>query len=203
MTGKLDYLLVIDLESTCWESTPPHGQRPEIIEIGVCTLDIQTGARLARQSILVRPEHSQVSPFCTALTSLTPAQVARGVPFERACQILRHRYHASDHVWASYGDYDRRTFEQQCTARGIAYPLGQTHLNIKNLFALMHGLPREVGMLQALELLGLPLEGRHHRGVDDAWNAALILARLLLGCRTHGWPQAVPNMAESDRSPSV
>jgi inhibitor of KinA sporulation pathway (predicted exonuclease) len=34
-------------------------------------------------------------------------------------------------------------------------------------------------MAQALEMLGLPLEGTHHRGDDDAWNIAGILANLL------------------------
>jgi inhibitor of KinA sporulation pathway (predicted exonuclease) len=29
-------------------------------------------------------------------------------------------------------------------------------------------------MAQALQLAGLPLEGRHHRGVDDAWNIAAL-----------------------------
>jgi inhibitor of KinA sporulation pathway (predicted exonuclease) len=39
----------------------------------------------------------------------------------------------------------------------------------------------EVGMTTALEKLGLPLEGTLHRGVDDAWNIAKILAKLLKG----------------------
>jgi len=34
-------------------------------------------------------------------------------------------------------------------------------------------------MAQALEMLGLPLEGTHHRGGDDAWNIARLLAELL------------------------
>lgn len=35
-------------------------------------------------------------------------------------------------------------------------------------------------MAQALELLNIPLEGTHHRGGDDAWNIAGILAKLIL-----------------------
>jgi len=42
-------------------------------------------------------------------------------------------------------------------------------------FALIHD-GRQVGMARALEVVGLPLEGRHHRGDDDSWNiAALVL----------------------------
>jgi inhibitor of KinA sporulation pathway (predicted exonuclease) len=33
-------------------------------------------------------------------------------------------------------------------------------------------------MAQALDLAGLPLDGRHHRGVDDAWNIAALILHL-------------------------
>jgi len=41
-------------------------------------------------------------------------------------------------------------------------------------------------MAQALALAGLPLEGRHHRGEDDAWN----IAALVLDLAARGdWPR--------------
>lgn len=44
---------------------------------------------------------------------------------------------------------------------------------------------RRPGTAQALEVAGLPLEGRHHRGDDDAWNiAAPVLDRAGRG----DWP---------------
>lgn len=180
VAGRLDKLLVIDLEATCWDGEPPDGEEAEIIEIGVCVVDIATGQREDRQSILVKPERSRISPFCTELTTLTADDVAEGVSFEHACRILRRKYRSSDRVWASYGDYDRRQFEKQCAERGIDYPFGPSHVNVKNLLALVHGLRREIGMIRAMNLLDLPVEGTHHRGVDDAWNTALIASRLLL-----------------------
>jgi inhibitor of KinA sporulation pathway (predicted exonuclease) len=51
---------------------------------------------------------------------------------------------------------------------------------VKSLFAIMHALPFEIGMAHALEHCGLPLDGRHHRGADDAWNIALLLSQMLL-----------------------
>jgi inhibitor of KinA sporulation pathway (predicted exonuclease) len=180
LAGKLDKLIVIDVEATCWEGDPPDGQESEIIEIGVCVLDIVTGDRVGRQAILVKPERSEVSPFCTELTTLTQAQVNGGVSFDHACRILRRKFQARDRTWASYGDYDRRLFEKQCQGLNITYPFGSTHINIKNLVALFCGLPREIGMLQAMSLLDLPVEGTHHRGVDDAWNTGLLLAKLIL-----------------------
>ncbi|HAX76207.1 MAG TPA: DNA polymerase III [Cyanobacteria bacterium UBA11372] len=180
MAKKLDQILVIDIEATCWEGNPPPGQKSEIIEIGICTLDIATGERLEKRSILVKPERSKVSEFCTKLTTLTQAQVDQGISFAEACSILKEEYGSQDKIWASYGDYDRLQFERQCQYRPNSYPFGTRHINVKTLFAIIYLLPREVGMAKALELLGTPLEGTHHRGVDDAWNIAGILSELIL-----------------------
>jgi len=179
LAKKLDRIVVIDVESTCWEGAPPDSEESEIIEIGVCTLNVASGQRVGREDIFVRPTRSRVSPFCTSLTTLTQEQVDAGVPFAEACAHLQHAYGTKDRVWASYGDYDRRQFERQCAEVGVSYPFGPGHLNVKTLFALMRVLPREVGMDGALELLGLPLEGTHHRAGDDAWNITRILAKLL------------------------
>jgi len=180
LAKKLDQILVIDIESTCWQGNPPSGQESEIIEIGICTLDIASGERGEKRSILVKPERSKVSDFCTQLTTLTQEQVDKGVDFANACSILRNKYASKDKVWASYGDYDRRQFEKQCQARKVSYPFGTSHINVKTLFAVIHAFPEEIGMAEALELLGIPLEGIHHRGIDDAWNIAAILSELLL-----------------------
>lgn len=183
MAKKLDQILVVDIESTCWQDAPPPGQESEIIEIGICLFDVASAQRLEKDSILVKPERSQVSEFCTQLTTLTQSQVDRGISFVAACSILKKKYLSKERVWASYGDYDRRQFERQCESFKISYPFGITHLNVKSLLAIIHALPQEVGMDRALKLLNLPLEGTHHRGGDDAWNIASILSKLLLPMR--------------------
>ncbi|HET6285833.1 MAG TPA: hypothetical protein VFG15_03650 [Amycolatopsis sp.] len=40
-------------------------------------------------------------------------------------------------------------------------------------------------MAKALGLAGLPLEGRHHRGDDDAWNIVVLILQLH---GTGNWP---------------
>lgn len=179
MTRKLSSIIVIDIEATCWPKKPPPGQEQEIIEIGVCPLNLDTGQLLDKESILVRPERSCVSEFCTQLTTLTQEQVDQGISFLEACKLLEKKYETRQQVWASYGEYDRKQFLKQCESRGIRYPFGSRHLNVKTLLAVIYRLPREVGMAQALEMLDLPLEGTHHRGADDARNIAQILAKLL------------------------
>ncbi|MEL7234583.1 MAG: exonuclease domain-containing protein, partial [Chloroflexota bacterium] len=76
MSLKSDYIIVIDMEATCWRSNRrPPDQVSEIIEIGVCVLDLDTLEPDRKMSILVKPTLSTVSEFCTRLTSLTQAQV--------------------------------------------------------------------------------------------------------------------------------
>ena len=179
MSKKLDHIIVVDIEATCWEGVPPSGETNEIIEIGVCSLELSTMRRLEKRSILVRPTRSKVSDFCTKLTTLTQAQVDGGILFADACAILRREYSTRDRVWASFGDYDRNQFQRQCEAESIPYPFGSRHINVKTLFAVARGLPNEVGTIQAIEMLGRSFEGTLHRGDDDAWNIAALLGDLL------------------------
>jgi inhibitor of KinA sporulation pathway (predicted exonuclease) len=179
----LDKVLVVDVESTCWEGDPPRTEVSEIIEIGVCLLDVHTLDRQKNTSIMVKPTRSKVSPFCTKLTTLTQADVDKGMSFVNACDKLEKEYSSAARTWASYGDYDRSMFERQCRDMRVRYPFGKTHLNVKNLFALQNDLKREVGMDEALKILNFDLDGTHHRGGDDAWNIAVILKSLLFAQR--------------------
>ncbi|MBY8861684.1 exonuclease domain-containing protein [Nocardia sp. CA2R105] len=178
-------LNVVDVEATCWEGASPDGQPSEIIEVGVCVLDMRTLERVGRDSILVRPARSSVSEFCTRLTTLTPEQVAAGVDFASACALLGQRYRASERAWASWGDYDRRQFERQCAATGVRYPFGDRHTNAKRMFAESRDTSKRFGMDAALQVAGLPLEGTHHRGGDDAWNIAALIIDM---SRRGRWP---------------
>ena len=179
MAKKLDKILVIDLESTCWDTDVPTGEVSEIIEIGICELNWKTGEVLRNEGILVKPKYSKVSPFCTKLTTLTQEQVNGGVSYPEALQYLQEKYNPSSWTWASYGDYDREQFKKNDTLYGVSAPLGKTHINVKNLFALKHNLGREVGLDKACSILGLTLEGTHHRGVDDAKNISKVLLEVL------------------------
>lgn len=179
MNAETLSILVVDVEATCWQGATPPGQQNEIIEVGVCLLDVGPGNRREGQGILVRPERSQVSPFCTELTTLTQEMVDAGISFAEACTVLREQYASREHIWASYGDYDRKQFARQCESFGVEYPFGPHHLNVKRLASTVLDLQKPSGMAATLRRLGLPLTGTHHRGGDDAWNIALILQQLL------------------------
>ncbi|NHN25741.1 exonuclease domain-containing protein [Flavobacterium jejuense] len=169
-------IIIIDLEATCWNGPVPKGQVNEIIEIGICELDTLSGAITKNKGILIKPEHSTVSPFCTELTTITQELLDKeGMSFEDAIEMLEQEYQPDKYTWASYGQYDLNMLKKQCSYRKIGYPMGSHHINVKELFSEVKGLNKKVGMNGALAILNIPLEGTHHRGVDDAKNIAKIL----------------------------
>ena len=179
------YLNVVDVEATCWAGKRPPDQVSEIIEIGLTVVDLHERVRVGKHQIIVRPQRSTVSEFCTELTGWTQEQVDIGVTFAEACEQLRTEHYADSRAWASWGDYDRKQFQRQCEATAVRYPFGATHTNAKWQFAMAQGWPKGVGMHRALEVAQLPLEGRHHCGADDAWNiAALVLELAMRGTWT-------------------
>ena len=172
------FLNVVDVEATCWDRQVPAGMVNEIIEIGLTVVDLEAGERVAKHRILVRPARSTVSEFCTELTGLTQAEVSTGLSFAEACRTLAAEHAAGSRCWASWGDYDRKQFTSQCQATNTPYPFGQRHVNAKAVFTEVYGLRKRPGMAGALNVAGLPLEGRHHSGADDSWNIAALILQL-------------------------
>lgn len=169
-----DKIIIIDLEATCWKGDPPTGQIQEIIEIGLAVLHTKTGDITQSQGILVQPQQSTVSPFCTELTTITQELLdENGLSFDKAIAKLVTEYQPDLYAWASYGMFDLDMMKKQCESSGM-------HMNVKTIFAEKFGLKKPTSMKKTLNLLNIPLEGTHHRGVDDAKNIAKIMHRCLL-----------------------
>ena len=112
MAIQRDKIMVVDIEATCWDFTPPpDGQINEIIEIGLCMYDVEHDEISGKRSIFVKPIASVVSEFCTQLTSITQQQVdEQGIDFAEACDILVKEYNARKILWTSWGGYDHKMF---------------------------------------------------------------------------------------------
>ena len=91
-------ILVVDVECTCWDNLPPNKfpeTRNEIIEIGLAVINIKKEELVESRSIIVVPPTTEISEFCTQLTTLTPELVqAIGIPFADAMNILDKEYRA-------------------------------------------------------------------------------------------------------------
>jgi inhibitor of KinA sporulation pathway (predicted exonuclease) len=177
MKINLDTINVVDIESTCWGDKPPDDMVSEIIEIGICKVSTKAKTIIDKESIIVRPEKSTVSEYCATLTGITQEKVDHGISYFDACVQIAAKYQAGNRIWVSWGDYDRQMF----TKRPEMYPFSDSHINLKHWFSLAHGLRKGMGLYGALKYLGMEPEGRHHSGIDDAFNTARIMIALLEG----------------------
>ncbi len=187
MSRDLTRINVIDVEATCWPTENPsnihsHGKKSEIIEVGLTELIWRIGEEGSWElgdsfSYVCFPEYSDISQYCTDLTGHTEESVSEiGRPFSEVLKTLRKTHKSKDRLWSSYGAYDASIFQRNCEEKFEPYPFGKFHINIKALMEFKFG--QTLGMEQALERMNLPLLGRHHSGMDDSRNTAILLQRL-------------------------
>lgn len=179
---KLDEILIIDIEATCWKGPPPKGQMNDIIEIGITPLNVNTLDIGEAVSIIVNPQYSKISPFCEELTSITQEMVDKGIPFEKACEKLINEWHSKDRIWASYGNYDRKQFLKCSRKYHVQYPFSDSHINVKDLASIVFGI-KSKSVSKMIKYLGKEFMGRPHRGDVDSWNIAVIMKEIIERCR--------------------
>ena len=176
-----DYYLVLDLEATCCDKGSIARNQMEIIEIGAVMVDPTTLSIVDEFQTFVKPmRHPILTEFCTALTSIAQTEVDRAPTYPEASAILKNWLSGySNGVFGSWGDYDRQQFKKDSNFHQLPFPIAYPHVNLKKMFSETQGLPKRYGMEKALELAALPLEGTHHRGIDDARNIAKLLPYIL------------------------
>ncbi len=152
----------------------------EIIEIGAVALATSDGPVMGEYSAFVRPVVEPVlSDFCTRLTGVRQSDVDLAEPFPAVFPAFLQWTGLDPFTFCSWGAYDLYQFRTDCTRHEIQFPRTlELHIKLKQTFARLQGI-KPCGMKAALRQLNLPLEGQHHRALDDARNIAKI-ARVVL-----------------------
>ncbi|WP_044639814.1 3'-5' exonuclease [Risungbinella massiliensis] len=172
-------LLIMDLEATCYEKSPPPRFVSETIEIGAVMLDTTKLSVLTEYQCFVRPVlFPELSPFCRDLTSITQQEVNQGLSLKEAVYGLETLTWQHQSLFCSWGHYDRKQLKKECASKGVPYPFSAKHLNLKEAHSSFYGV-KKMGMRGALKHLQIPLVGTHHRGIDDARNIAKIVQRMI------------------------
>ncbi len=176
-----DYFLVIDLEATCCDKKTIPRHEMEIIEIGAVMVDAKNLIPVSEFQTFIKPLRNPIlTEFCKQLTSITQAEVDSAEIYPNAiARFKQWQLQYSNFIFGSWGDYDRKQFEQDSKFHKIPYPIASAHINLKHLFTVNQNLKKRYGMAKAIELAGLDLIGTHHRGIDDARNIALLLPYIL------------------------
>jgi inhibitor of KinA sporulation pathway (predicted exonuclease) len=172
--------VVLDLEATCWQKgTRP--ERMETIEFGAVRLVSQTWDAASEFSSFVKPVAEPVlSEFCRRLTGIQQSDVDAAPLFPTVMEAFLDWIGEEPVALCSWGGYDIRQLQVDCRRHGISFPAAlNSHINLKIEFA-SRQVTKPCGMKQALKILGIPLEGEHHRAIDDARNIAKIARTLLM-----------------------
>lgn len=174
---KRKYYIIFDLEATCWEEK--NDKAKEIIEIGAVKLrdDLEI---VDTFSEFVKPTINPVlSDFCKTLTFIKQEDVDNAKTFNDAIRDFERWVLSSseDVKLISWGYYDKKQILEESQHKnysgGIIKLLEKKHISLKHEFAKIRK-EKPCGMAKALKKLNLPLEGTHHRGLDDAKNIARI-----------------------------
>lgn len=172
-------ILLIDIECTCDDVSPPPREEMETIEIGAVMGNLSDDGFTVSDElqIYIKPEyHPVLSKFCTDLTGIEQATVDQGISTELAFTELEQWIGShSPKAWSSWGKFDCNQLKMEADLKSIRDPLNDLkHLNMKQLFAKKR--KHRVGLRKAVELSKLEFIGRHHSGIDDARNIASLLA---------------------------
>eukprot|EP01133_Synstelium_polycarpum_P006741 gene6741-7835_t len=148
----------------------------------------------------VRPVHHPIlSAFCTQLTGIEQATVEKSSDFATVYKnhfqwlvtqgFLRENGAPTDLTFAfvTCGDWDLKTCLPN-QLRSIEKPFNaptyfQSWINIKKSFETFYKPQRCRGMTDMLAKLHIPLQGRHHSGLDDCLNISSVAIKMLKdGC---------------------
>jgi 3'-5' exoribonuclease 1 len=169
----------VDLEATCWEGGKTSEQM-EIIEIGAVVLESSTGPILEEFDAFVKPViHPELSEYCIQLTSIRQKEVDEADDFKTVFPRFIDWIGPQPFTLCSWGAYDLKQFKVDCERHQIPLPASfSRHINLKQEFADLKRI-RPCGMAKALNILGIKLEGTHHRAIDDVRNIAKIAVHVL------------------------
>lgn len=161
----------------CWDD----GREPrtgEIIEIGLAEVDLVLKSVIQRSQYIIKPEHDEVSAFCTELTGHTQKGVNKGISLEQALSSIVTKYGGANKVYAAWGR-DDYVIRNECRDKSIPYPFKE-FLNIAVLHRIFHKVKnKRYGHQRAMRMDGLEWQGVHHSGYDDAYNLANLVIHML------------------------
>eukprot|EP00930_Biecheleria_cincta_P082509 TRINITY_DN7222_c0_g2_i1.p1 TRINITY_DN7222_c0_g2~~TRINITY_DN7222_c0_g2_i1.p1 ORF type:complete len:239 (+),score=27.34 TRINITY_DN7222_c0_g2_i1:74-790(+) len=177
-----DYYLVIDFEAS---GHVRDSKEWEIVEFPIVVVDAQ---RLQVQTCefhrYVKPTRNpQLSEFCITNCGISQHDVDQAstidVVVREAIDWVSSLNLGGRFAVATCGDYDLKTaLQAEAHRKQFSLPDWlQCWVNIKVPFARLFG--GATGMKGMLSRLKLNLDGRHHRGIDDARNIAKIVIALL------------------------
>lgn len=171
--------IIFDLEATSWEDRNLPADK-EIIEIAAVQLDDNLAAQSEFDSFVRPLENPVLSAFCSELTRIRQDRIDQAEPFATVFPRFLDWIGDGAITIASWGDFDLQQLQRDCKRHGLKFPKRwlKKHVDIKAAFASRHHI-RPCSLLQALQMVHIPHEASHHRGIDDARQLAKVYRMLV------------------------
>lgn len=174
--------VIFDIEATCEDRKINPNYPMETIEIGA--VKIEGKNIIDRFSTFIKPELvTELTPYCTNLTTITYNDLKDAPPFREGILAFYKFIYGSEIL--SCGDFDKKFLSNEISVKcpnSKPHQLARnailtTHKNLKVHFNKVTN-HKMVDMVEMAEVLGIPLDGTHHRADSDAENLAKIYLKL-------------------------
>ena len=152
----------------------------EIIQIGAALLDEELEIT-DHFSTFVKPQFGWVDTFIEKLTGIGTDNIKDAPGIEEATKALLD-WMPEDAVMVSWSMTDRKQLERELKAKGITFEeldhLYETWIDSQQMFSEKVDAYRKYTLKEALIAADICVEGREHDGLADAWNTALLFAKM-------------------------
>lgn len=169
--------IIFDLEATCKEND--RSFKNEIIEIGAVKVNEKLEVVDVFDKFIKPRLNPTLTNFCKELTTITQDDVNNADSFSTVIEEFKQwiGVDQKDYLLCSWGFYDKSQLSKDCKLHGLDDSWVYKHISLKHQFADIKN-TRPCGMEKALKMLKLPLDGTHHRGIDDAKN----ISKIFMSC---------------------
>ena len=183
------YLCILDFEATCWDDSS-NAEQMEIIEFPSVLYKINEATKtvefISEFAKYVKPTINPIlTKFCTELTGIKQETVDKAdtidIVYNQHIEWLSTNVPNDKKVIiATCGAWDLNTqLPREIRNKNLVkHPLYSNFVNVKVEFRSVTKI-HPYGMTCMLKHFNIPLEGRHHSGIDDTKNIAKVMLTLI------------------------
>ncbi|WP_434512569.1 3'-5' exonuclease KapD [Desulfitobacterium sp. AusDCA] len=178
--------LVVDFEFSVPRSFgKPRAWFQEIIEVGAVLADQSGNPTDQTYSAFVKPRFwPRLAEESYAITGIRQEDVDGGVGLDSTLIRLQEMSPDKDTWLVAWGDSDRKVLSNNCEKYGLNYPFQwDLYLDLAEAYKRFRHLDKRASLKRAIEENEIPQIGILHSALDDAINAAQVLAWMI----RNGW----------------
>ncbi|ARK30423.1 3'-5' exonuclease [Halalkalibacter krulwichiae] len=157
------------------------GQPSEIVEIGACKVDLQSRSITDQFQVYITPKRGQISKSTRKFIKMSEEDTKKAVPFNIGIEQFRKWLGTDEYYLCSWGKDDRAHFINQSVQYKIPLDWLVNYNDIQKPISKMlsEDINNQIGLKNALNIAGIELTGKSHRGIDDAINTAALFIKFL------------------------